>query len=95
MDVVINTHLHLNHTGWNTRLEDGQRVPTFPNARYLMPKIDFDFWNPASGHVSTVLGQGTTSVSAGQMVSESALCRSPATAGPCPRIAHRTQPTVC
>jgi glyoxylase-like metal-dependent hydrolase (beta-lactamase superfamily II) len=58
VDVVVNTHLHLDHTGWNTRLEDGQRVPTFPNATYLMPKIDFDFWNPASGHVSAVLGQG-------------------------------------
>ena len=58
VDVVINTHLHLDHTGWNTRLQDGQWVPTFPNARYLMPKTDFDFWNPANGHVSAVLGQG-------------------------------------
>jgi len=58
VDVVVNTHLHLDHTGWNTRLEDGQWVPTFPNATYLMPKTDFDFWNPASGHVSRVLGQG-------------------------------------
>jgi glyoxylase-like metal-dependent hydrolase (beta-lactamase superfamily II) len=58
VDVVINTHLHLDHTGWNTRLQDGQWVPTFPNATYLMPRIDFDFWNPASGHVSAVLGQG-------------------------------------
>lgn len=39
VDVVINTHLHLDHTGWNTRLEDGQWIPTFPNARYLMPEI--------------------------------------------------------
>src|SRR5260370_711659 len=58
VDVVVNTHLHLDHTGWNTRLEDGQWGPTFPNARYLIPKTDFDFWNPASGHVSAVLGQG-------------------------------------
>jgi glyoxylase-like metal-dependent hydrolase (beta-lactamase superfamily II) len=58
VDVVVNTHLHMDHTGWNTRLEDGQWVPTFPNATYLMPKIDFDFWNPANGHVSAVLGQG-------------------------------------
>ena len=54
VDVVVNTHLHLDHTGWNTHLRDGQWVPTFPNARYLMPRIDFDFWNPASGHVSRV-----------------------------------------
>ena len=58
VDVVINTHLHLDHTGWNTHLQDGQWVPAFPNARYLMPKTDFDFWNPANGHVSAVLGQG-------------------------------------
>jgi glyoxylase-like metal-dependent hydrolase (beta-lactamase superfamily II) len=58
VDVVINTHLHMDHTGWNTRLEEGQWVPTFPNATYLMPKIDFDFWNPANGHVSRVLGRG-------------------------------------
>jgi glyoxylase-like metal-dependent hydrolase (beta-lactamase superfamily II) len=58
VDVVINTHLHIDHTGWNTRLEEGQWVPTFPNATYLMPKIDFDFWNPANGHVSRVLGRG-------------------------------------
>jgi glyoxylase-like metal-dependent hydrolase (beta-lactamase superfamily II) len=30
VDVVVNTHLHLDHTGWNTQLQDGQRVPTFP-----------------------------------------------------------------
>jgi glyoxylase-like metal-dependent hydrolase (beta-lactamase superfamily II) len=58
VDVVVNTHLHLDHTGWNTHLRDGQWVPTFPNARHLMPKVDFDFWNPANGNASAVLGQG-------------------------------------
>jgi glyoxylase-like metal-dependent hydrolase (beta-lactamase superfamily II) len=37
--------------GWNTRLVDGEWVPTFPNARYLISRADFDFWNPANGHV--------------------------------------------
>jgi glyoxylase-like metal-dependent hydrolase (beta-lactamase superfamily II) len=46
VDLVINTHLHLDHIGWNTRLVDGDWVPTFPNATYLMPKVDFDYWNP-------------------------------------------------
>ncbi|MEX0351105.1 MAG: MBL fold metallo-hydrolase [Paracoccaceae bacterium] len=40
IDYVLCTHLHVDHIGWNTRLEDGRWVPTFPNARYLMPKDD-------------------------------------------------------
>ena len=36
VDVVINSHLHFDHCGWNTtRLHDGRVVPTFPNARYF------------------------------------------------------------
>lgn len=34
--VVINSHLHFDHAGGNTALEDGQVVPSFPNARYLV-----------------------------------------------------------
>ena len=40
VDYVLCTHLHTDHIGWNTRLEDGRWVPTFPNARYLMPAAD-------------------------------------------------------
>lgn len=40
IDYVLCTHLHVDHVGWNTRLEDGRWVPTFPNARYLMPAAD-------------------------------------------------------
>jgi glyoxylase-like metal-dependent hydrolase (beta-lactamase superfamily II) len=37
IDVVINTHLHFDHCGWNTtRTVDGSIVPTFPNARYFV-----------------------------------------------------------
>ena len=36
VDIVMCTHLHADHVGWNTRLENGQWVPTFPKARYLM-----------------------------------------------------------
>ncbi len=35
IDVVLCTHLHVDHAGWNTRLDNGAWVPTFPNARYL------------------------------------------------------------
>ncbi len=36
VDVVINSHLHFDHCGWNTTLQpDGSVTPTFPNARYF------------------------------------------------------------
>lgn len=43
IDYVLCTHLHSDHIGWNTRLQDGRWVPTFPNARYLMPAADEEF----------------------------------------------------
>jgi glyoxylase-like metal-dependent hydrolase (beta-lactamase superfamily II) len=46
VDVVVNTHLHTDHVGWNTRSRDGQWVPTFPNARYVMPEADYRFFAP-------------------------------------------------
>jgi glyoxylase-like metal-dependent hydrolase (beta-lactamase superfamily II) len=42
VDVVMCTHLHNDHVGWNTRLHDGRWVPTFPNARYLFNRTDYD-----------------------------------------------------
>ncbi|MFD8998410.1 MBL fold metallo-hydrolase [Streptomyces abikoensis] len=44
VDVVVNTHLHADHVGWNTRLVAGEWVPTFPNATYLVPRADFEHW---------------------------------------------------
>ncbi|MEY9280925.1 glyoxylase-like metal-dependent hydrolase (beta-lactamase superfamily II) [Bradyrhizobium yuanmingense] len=38
-------HLHVDHVGWNTRLENGRWVPTFPKARYLFAKQEFDHWS--------------------------------------------------
>ena len=44
VDAVICTHLHVDHVGWNT-MKDGDRwVPTFPNARYLIGKTEYDHW---------------------------------------------------
>ncbi len=42
IDLVLCTHLHFDHVGWNTRLDNGRWVPTFPNARYLFGKRDYD-----------------------------------------------------
>lgn len=41
---VVMTHLHSDHVGWNTRLEDGRWVPTFPDAVYHIPKADYDWF---------------------------------------------------
>lgn len=46
VDVVVNTHIHSDHVGWNTMLEDGAWVPTFPNARYLVPAADYRHFCP-------------------------------------------------
>jgi glyoxylase-like metal-dependent hydrolase (beta-lactamase superfamily II) len=43
--LVMCTHLHWDHVGWNTRLVDGRWVPTFPNARYVIAKREYDHWN--------------------------------------------------
>jgi glyoxylase-like metal-dependent hydrolase (beta-lactamase superfamily II) len=42
IDFVLCTHLHVDHVGWNTRLENGRWVPTFANARYLFSRRDFE-----------------------------------------------------
>ena len=42
--LVLCTHLHADHVGWNTRLKDGRWVPTFPNARYVFSRNDFEFF---------------------------------------------------
>ncbi|MER7674312.1 MBL fold metallo-hydrolase [Kitasatospora sp. NPDC096128] len=44
VDLVITTHLHTDHVGWNTRLAGGDWIPTFPNARYLTSRTEWDHW---------------------------------------------------
>ncbi len=44
VDFVFCTHLHADHVGWNTRLQDGRWVPTFPNARYLFARTEYAYW---------------------------------------------------
>ena len=49
VDVVINTHIHSDHVGWNTMLDSDFRdtwVPTFPNARYVLPAPDYRHFAP-------------------------------------------------
>ncbi|WP_327587556.1 MBL fold metallo-hydrolase [Nonomuraea sp. NBC_00507] len=61
VDIVVNTHLHVDHVGWNTYLDGRTWVPTFPNATYLISRADFDFWNPANEH-KPLLGRGNQNV---------------------------------
>lgn len=51
IDYVMCTHLHVDHVGWNTRLENGRWVPTFPNARYIFGEREFAYW--AAEHART------------------------------------------
>ena len=44
VDIVLCTHLHADHVGWNTRLSGGRWVPTFPNARYLIGRSELAHW---------------------------------------------------
>ena len=44
IDFVMCTHLHPDHVGWNTRLDGDRWIPTFPNARYIFGKDEFDHW---------------------------------------------------
>ena len=55
VDVVLCTHLHFDHVGWNTRKVNGKFVPTFPNARYLFSKGEYEHWQgqrPGNAHVA-------------------------------------------
>jgi glyoxylase-like metal-dependent hydrolase (beta-lactamase superfamily II) len=49
VDYVMCTHLHSDHCGWNTRLRDGRWVPTFPNARYVFSKAEYEATAKAGG----------------------------------------------
>ncbi len=45
IDTVLCTHLHVDHVGWNTRWVDGRWQPTFPNARYLFARKEWEHWS--------------------------------------------------
>jgi len=49
IDYVMCTHLHSDHVGWNTRLDNGRWVPTFPNARYIFSETELASWRD-EGH---------------------------------------------
>jgi len=60
IDVVVHTHLHIDHVGWNTfDHEDGTREVFFPNARFFIQQVEWDYWmtpeqigHPANAHLA-------------------------------------------
>ncbi|HEY7521923.1 MAG TPA: MBL fold metallo-hydrolase [Methylomirabilota bacterium] len=48
VDLVVITHMHVDHVGWNTRLVNGRWVPTFPRARYVFAGEEWSFWKHES-----------------------------------------------
>ena len=56
VDTVICTHLHFDHVGWNTMLVDDEWVPTFPNARYVFCRAEWEHWDSEgeSGYALTL-----------------------------------------
>ncbi|WP_216893843.1 MBL fold metallo-hydrolase [Nocardia alni] len=50
VDLVINTHIHGDHVGWNTVAADGEWIPAFPNAQYLIPRADDLYFGPANDY---------------------------------------------
>ena len=56
IDVVMCTHLHVDHVGWNTQLRDGRWVPTFPNAKYVFARDEYAHWEKESAQGSERIG---------------------------------------
>ena len=48
IDTVLCTHLHVDHVGWNTRLEGDRWVPTFAKARYVFGREEYEYWRDHS-----------------------------------------------
>lgn len=53
IDTVVCTHMHFDHVGWNTRLVDGDWVVTFPHARYLFGRAEWEHWQVTDGEYAS------------------------------------------
>lgn len=69
IDRVLCTHLHFDHVGWNTRLENGKWIPTFPNARYLFGAKEWEYWKDEEDpYESNALEQALKPIFAAELV---------------------------
>lgn len=62
VDYVMCTHLHFDHVGWNTMKVGDEFVPTFPNAKYLFAREEFDHWSSAPENENIDLRYGVQPV---------------------------------
>ena len=64
IDTVLCTHLHVDHVGWNTMKVAGKWVPTFPQARYLMGRTEYEHWsnNLARPDMQFILADSVTPI---------------------------------
>jgi len=62
VDVVVCTHLHVDHVGWNTHNVDGEWVPTFPNATYLFVEAEYTHWRDEPQHYGPVFDDSVAPV---------------------------------
>jgi glyoxylase-like metal-dependent hydrolase (beta-lactamase superfamily II) len=64
IDTVLCTHLHVDHVGWNTRLENGKWVPTFPRAKYLIGRTEYEHWRAAKDRpdMANILADSVTPI---------------------------------
>jgi glyoxylase-like metal-dependent hydrolase (beta-lactamase superfamily II) len=75
VDYVLLTHLHIDHVGWNTRLEGDLWVPTFPNAQYIMSRIERDAQDPARGAVGKPAGVNLPFIDSVQPILDAGMAR--------------------
>ena len=63
VDLVLCTHLHVDHVGWNTRLDNGRWVPTFPRARHLFARREWEHWTGEGGEdVKRIMADSVTPI---------------------------------
>ncbi len=70
VDHVLMTHLHVDHVGWNTVKNDNRWVPTFPNAKYVFPRAEREFFSTPAGEGRRVVFEDSVLpvIQAGQAV---------------------------
>jgi glyoxylase-like metal-dependent hydrolase (beta-lactamase superfamily II) len=66
IDIVINTHLHFDHCGWNTRRQDGKLVPTFSRARYFVQRGEWEHAQHPTEHDRASYVEGFFAAAAAQ-----------------------------
>jgi glyoxylase-like metal-dependent hydrolase (beta-lactamase superfamily II) len=63
VDMVVCTHLHVDHVGWNTMKDGDKWVPTFPNARYLIGKTEYEHWRKEpEGETADIMNDSVTPI---------------------------------